>query len=378
MIVILVGVYATICVVPYLSAGAAEEVADTGKFIATLKSVGPEGKRNAEAREALRRLVESDAKSLPVILRSFRDADPLAANWLRSAVETIADRTLRKGDRLPEPELEKFILDRSQNARARRLAFELLVKVDDGVRDRLVPGMLNDPSPEMRRDAVTRLIDEAKQLKADESLQEAIAVYRKALSGAVNDDQVKQIVEPLKELGEEVDLQRHFGFLSRWSLIGPFNNKDRVGFGTTYPPEEKIELAAQYPGQLGEVKWQPLSTEDDYGIVDVAKQISPYKGAVMYATTEYHSNDERNVELRLGTPNAWILWVNGKKVFDREEYHRGTRLDQYRVPVKLKPGRNTILLKLCQNEQTQDWAQRYQFQLRVCDAAGAGVVAAKQ
>ena len=45
-------------------------------------------------------------------------------------------------------------------------------------------------------------------------------------------------------------------------------------------------------------------------------------------------------------------------------------LDQYRVPAELKPGRNVILVKLCQNEQTEDWAQRYQLQLRVCDASG--------
>jgi len=49
-------------------------------------------------------------------------------------------------------------------------------------------------------------------------------------------------------------------------------------------------------------------------------------------------------------------------------------IDQYRVRAELKPGANTILLKLCQNEQTEDWAQRYEFQLRVCDPSGIGIV----
>jgi hypothetical protein len=39
----------------------------------------------------------------------------------------------------------------------------------------------------------------------------------------------------------------------------------------------------------------------------------------------------------------------------------------------LKPGENVLLLKVCQNEQDQDWAQRYQFQLRVCDSTGSAV-----
>ena len=35
-----------------------------------------------------------------------------------------------------------------------------------------------------------------------------------------------------------------------------------------------------------------------------------------------------------------------------------------------------VLLKLLQNEQTQDWAQRYQFQLRVSDGAGSAIAPA--
>jgi hypothetical protein len=158
--------------------------------------------------------------------------------------------------------------------------------------------------------------------------------------------------------------------------VGPFNNKEKKGYFKTYPPENEIKLEAAYQGELGEVKWQKLTSDDQYGIFDIAKAISPYKGAIMYATTEFVSNEKQQVELRLGTPNAWKMWVNGKLLFGREEYHRGMTIDQYRVPVTLNPGKNTILLKLCQNEQTESWAQRYQFQLRVCKASGIAVPAA--
>jgi hypothetical protein len=43
------------------------------------------------------------------------------------------------------------------------------------------------------------------------------------------------------------------------------------------------------------------------------------------------------------------------------------------VPVVMRAGRNTILLKICQDEEKEDWAQSYQFQLRVCDSNGSGV-----
>jgi hypothetical protein len=61
-------------------------------------------------------------------------------------------------------------------------------------------------------------------------------------------------------------------------------------------------------------------------------------------------------------------------VFAREEYHRGMNLDQYRMRGKLKAGKNVILIKICQNEQTEDWAQRWQFQFRVVDATGTAVL----
>ena len=48
-------------------------------------------------------------------------------------------------------------------------------------------------------------------------------------------------------------------------------------------------------------------------------------------------------------------------------------MDVYQVPAKLKAGSNRILLKICQNEQEQTWAQRYQFNLRVCDKTGTAV-----
>ena len=46
------------------------------------------------------------------------------------------------------------------------------------------------------------------------------------------------------------------------------------------------------------------------------------------------------------------VWLNGRFVFGRDEYHRNMEMDQYRLPVELKSGRNTLLVKCCQNEQT--------------------------
>ena len=79
------------------------------------------------------------------------------------------------------------------------------------------------------------------------------------------------------------------------------------------------------------------------------------------------------VTFRIGTPNAFKLYLNGELLFARPEYHRGTRMDQYLIPATLRAGENLIAVKLLQNEQEQSWAQAYQWQFRVTDASGAAV-----
>jgi hypothetical protein len=218
------------------------------------------------------------------------------------------------------------------------------------------------------------LISDATKAHEGSDLESEKKLLRLALSGASDDDQVKAIVTPLRELGDKIDLQKHFGFIAEWHLIGPFDNSELKGFNTEYPPEKELNLKKKYPGKTEEVEWVTYSTDDEYGTLDIAKKTSPFKGAVTYATATFVADKGREVEIRLGTPNAWKLWVNGEEIFARDEYHRGTFLDQYKVQAKFKPGPNVILLKVCQNEQKEEWAQAWTFQLRVCDQSGIAIL----
>lgn len=350
--------------------------AELSPQLKAVRSVSREGQGNEAAAAAVRTLSAASASDLLQILIGFEGASPLAANYLRNAVESVVDRHLAANKPLPAKQLEAFVLKRSNDPRARRLAFEVLAKVDLTASDRLIPKMLLDPSPEFRRDAVQRLVGEAEGLGKD-SADKAKQVYRKALSGATDSDLVKKISKSLKDLGDEVDLVTHFGFLTDWRIVGPFDNRGFIGFDIVYAPEKELDFVAKLQAKDGEVAWGVITTSDEFGIVDIAKSVAPHKGAVMYLATSYEAAANRNVEFRFGTPNAWKLWVNGKFLFGRDEYHRGMAIDQYRVPANLKAGKNVILLKLCQNEQDDDWAQRYQIQIRVCDPSGVAVLPVK-
>lgn len=374
MRLLIVGILLTTLVLPVVRA---DDTDDTAGAIEVLREVQPGAKDSAAARDAVHQLTTGGSPVLMPLLHGFREASPLAVNWLRNAFEQIADAEGKAGRQLPQQELEAFVRDQNQSPFARRLVYETLTRSDPGIENRLIPDMLLDASPEFRRDAVALLIKEASAIP---DAAKATPLYRKAFSGAVHEDQVKTIAEALRKHNEEVDIQQHFGFLPQWSIVGPFDNKDGKGFTTAYGPELDVnaskvpDLQAEYDGQSAKVRWQPIATTDDYGVVDIAKQIENYKGSLMYASTTWTSDKEQQAEIRLGTPNSWKLWVNGKLVFEREEYHRSSQLDQYRVPVTLQAGNNTLLLKVCQNEQTQDWAQRYQFQVRICNSTGSALL----
>ncbi|MSS99878.1 MAG: hypothetical protein EXS29_01000 [Pedosphaera sp.] len=348
---------------------------DLKPALAVVKQVGPEGRGNAEAASAWQTLSKADAKSIPALLAAMDDANDLAANWLRAAVDAIADRELKADGKLPAAALREFLADTRHHPRARRLAFELIARIEPSAAEKLVPMFADDPSVELRRDAVQRLLDAADKALTATDKNSASKGFRAALNSARDEAQIKKAAAELRKLGEDVDLPRHFGFLMEWKIIGPFDNAKLIGFDAAYPPEKAVNLAAEHEGKTGKVRWSDLATKDDYGMVDFNKPFGDHKGVTAYAYAEFNAATARPAELRLGCKNGWKVWFNGKLLFGRDEYHRGSRLDQYRLPIDLKAGTNTILVKACQNEEVKDWTKEWQFQLRVCDATGTAILA---
>jgi hypothetical protein len=302
-------------------------------------------------------------------LAAFDDADATAVNWLRAAVDALAEQALAAKKRLPAAELEKFIGETRHSGVARRLAYEWLCRVDPTAPSRFLPGMLNDPSRDLRRDAVDVVLRDAQ-----EHFDLATAAYRKAFAAARDKDQVERIAKQLKSLGVETSLAAHFGFIQKWLLLAPFENTNGVGFQAAYPPEKGIDLDRAYAGKKdATLRWVEHTTTDPYGLIDFNKAIGKHMGVTGYAYTVVQSPEERPVQLRACCNSALKIFLNGQEIFFREEYHHGFKMDQHVAHGTLRRGRNEILVKVCQNEQKDEWAQKWDFQLRVCDALGGAV-----
>ena len=369
---------------PTLFAQDAEPASATAEHLEALAAVGTEGKDNLGAQKALADLRTAGPEVLLPTLEAFADATPIGRNYLRGLFQTVAGTA---GDDLPAAELLEFVKDTTRDGEARRLAYQTLAKTDDTLADRLIPGMLEDPNPDFRTDAVARLIDAADEQIAAEETDAAKKTLRKAASVVVNPSQAEAIAGKLGELGETLDLVKLGGFLMNWQVIGPFDNKDEKAFDIAYPPEKAIDLSAEYDstyeGQETPVRWQTLASKAEDGMVSIAKDLTNWKGSVVYLTTDFYApanstnagtpGEPTPAVLRLGTPNAYKIYLNGDLVFAREEYHRGHTLDGYKLPITLKPGKNVFLVKLLQNEMTQPWAQDYQMQFRITDKTGVAI-----
>jgi len=350
------------------------ESEDLKSAIHTIRQVGPEGKGSAEAARAWKVLAKTPIEQLPLLLAGMDGATPLARNWIRAAVDEIVDRAERGKKPLPTTALTRFLADVSHDPQARRLAFDLLVQQDKTVNDRFLPKMVNDPSPELRRDAVRRVLDDAEKLFGAEKKAEARSLFQQAFAAARDKDQIDKAAKRLKDLGQAIDLAKHLGFILDWKLIGPFANVEQKGVEMPYPPEKALDFKAEYDGKAGKVRWKDYVSKDENGIVDLNIGVGQHIEAVGYAATEFTSPAARDVEVRIGCYTVFKLWVNGELALHRGDAYTGMQFDHYRTKIRLREGRNRLLMKVCTDVPQPGLPKLWRFQLRVCDAGGAAVL----
>ncbi|MEM8733664.1 MAG: hypothetical protein AAGG44_05565 [Planctomycetota bacterium] len=324
-------------------------------------------------------LQANDSIDVIAVLDAMQGATPTGKNWLLSVAQTIADRDAKAS----KTQLAEFLeSEAAQDAAARYWAFDYVTAEQPEARNAFLRTHLDDPSLDIRYEAIQLGMQELKNSDSSLSEKERLAKLQQMLTLARLPEQVQAINEELESLDAGVQLLKHFGFVTEWQLLGPFDNSEQAAFDKVYEPEaayaaSKLDLKKTTAGKSGDVSWQPISTEEENGALKIAEALEKEKGAVAYLQGSFESPAAMECELRIGTPNATKVWLNGELVISREVYHSGTQIDQYITQVKLKPGTNSIFVKSCQNEQTQPWAQDWEFQLRFTDETGAAIKPAK-
>ena len=337
-------------------------------LVQILIDVKGKGEGNLSAGEAWLKISSLPPSSIPNLLNAMNHANPIGDNWIRSAIEKISENSESS---LPVKKILQFLEDKSNSGEAREQAFQVLQSSNKDHAKKLIPTFLKDPTISLRRKAVSQLLLNASK-ETDQSKK--IKLYEKALENGRDVDQIKSASDALEKTGKKVNIQERMGFLVNWHTVGPFNNEERKGFDLEYKPESRVDFAEKYKGKNGLIKWSQMSSNDPFGLVDINQNYGQLKEVLAYAYTEFNSKNEQKAQFRIGSKNAWKLWVNGELLFARDEYHRGkTRVDQFVIVGELKKGENQILVKVCQNEQTQSWTKQWEFCLRITDKTGTPI-----
>jgi len=338
-----------------LGADAPGGVAEAVAAAVRLATAGPTGGQAGLAADADLVAAMEPAMLVPC-LAAFAEATPAGVNWLSSGLDRAVEQL---GERVPLDELTAFVADAGRPARGRVLAERWLRSRAPEQAAALLDSMLSDPALPLRRAAIEKRLAAV----ADAAEPEQLAVHREMLTAARDVDQVQAIAAWLREHGDAVDVSEVLGFVKQWRASEAFDNVGGIGFAAVYPPEE----AAAAPNVAD---WKAVTAEGDGGEVDLNAAIGTRKGVVSYAVAEVDMQRGRTAEVRIGSPCAVVVWINGEKVIDREIYHASEAIDQYVGEATFRAGTNTVLVKCCQNEQTESWAADWKFQLRICDPLG--------
>ncbi|MCE9561702.1 MAG: hypothetical protein K8U57_06565 [Planctomycetes bacterium] len=347
----------------------------TTQALLTLKRVTREGKGNEDAGPAWKTIVSKGGVALLPTLEAFEDGNPTAANWLRTAVDAIAEAEKAAGRKLPADKLEAFTTNPKFAAAARRSAYELLLTEDPSAKARLLPGFLNDKSPDLRRDAIANeleILERAARPSIKADLEKLFALAR-------DKDQVELLAKKVNAAGGKASIAEHFGFVTFASLVGPFDAPESKGFTIPYPPDSAKDSSGKFMGKgAAELKWTPASTTDPLGKFDLNKLLGKHKNSAAYALTTLISEQEIPCEIRVTSPTSVKIFLNQKELFGRDEYHHGSPFDGNVGRGTLRKGENVLVVKVCQNNQTDSWAQDWRFQMRVCDDTGGPLAGVSQ
>jgi hypothetical protein len=343
--------------------------------IAVIAKAGPQGTGSVAARRARDDLANRGLEILPQLLAAMNTFNVVAANWYRSIYEEIVDRASAQKETVwPIAFLKEYVSDSRNAGRPRALVLTLLDRLEPAFRAQWIPTRLDDP--DFRSAAVAVVLAAGEQALSDVNNDRAKSEFRKAFDHARDSSQVTQAAQKLKALGEPADVIAHLGLITNWWLAGPFDAPEKTGFAKTFEPELKVDLGAVYEGQGGkEIRWIKHNSADALGQLDLNGALGTTREAVGYAYTEIDAARQQSAHLRCGADDNCSVWLNGRKVFGREQWLNGTRFDRFITPITLVAGRNTLLVKVCQGPQHKDpeVPNNWSVQLRLCDEQGRGV-----
>lgn len=132
-------------------------------------------------------------------------------------------------------------------------------------------------------------------------------------------------------------------FVRQWQIIGPFPNVEDRGHAETFAPEtDKLDLAREYDGLQGKVRWKAHQSESER--IDLQQFFHHDKAGVAYALCWIRSS-KKKATLATGSDDGIKVWINRRVVLD-QAVHREAVPGDDRVAIDLEREWNEVLVKV--------------------------------
>ena len=153
------------------------------------------------------------------------------------------------------------------------------------------------------------------------------------------------------------------GLIRSWKLLGPLENDSNISIFSN----GKVDFNKKYIGLSGrKISWIQYSNKDNNGEINLKNIFPAYDMASAYAAVTVTSENERNVQLRVGSNDAVAVWLNGKKIWENSE-GRTVALDDDIVDAVLPGGESQLILKIT------NFGANWGFCFRITDKEGKKV-----
>lgn len=130
-------------------------------------------------------------------------------------------------------------------------------------------------------------------------------------------------------------------YLDTWYVIGPWENRSRLGFEQTWPPETLVDLDAEYTGKNGQSLIWRFHQTDNIRVKPPAETES----ATYYGYTEVYFEEAGDMLVAIASDDAAKVWINDLVIWE-DDGLSPWRLDEGFRKVRFRQGYNTVLMRV--------------------------------
>ena len=304
---------------------------------------------NAEVRvTALDLMGGLDAPGLEgLLLEAAQTGSPAVRPVALRSYVNVAEKRLKDGQKAEALTMYHRVLELADTDDVKRSALSGIAGIADPASLAPVEKLTTEGSS-VREEATQAYIEIVGAMGQVGAKDDAIARLSKVVESAPNHALATQAIIQLRKLGADTaGFAAKAGFVTRWWLAGPFPFGGDAAFDKSYLDEKNVDPQKPITVDGKAYEWKRHQTDDAQGRVNLEPLFDPNNNVAAYACAEIQSPREREVNLRIGSDDGFLLWLNGERI-GANDASRGLGVDQDTVKAKLIKGTNRLLLKITQ------------------------------